>query len=196
MILKGNEDLRVIKTIEGIRRAFEELICEKDYEKITVKALCDKAKISKKTFYHYYETLDDLLAEIQAEMVARYVESIKDFILPDELKKVNREFFLFGIKQGLAYEKITCSASYGRVRQDMIDKVIAGTWGKSKQFQKLTSFQQSLIVNYINTVSIGIYRQWVADGKKMDLEEVIRLSNALLCRGTEGFFAQIKDDSK
>ena len=36
MILKGNEDLRVVKTINGIKTAFEELICEKDYEKFTV----------------------------------------------------------------------------------------------------------------------------------------------------------------
>ena len=58
MILKGNEDLRVVKTIEGIKTAFEELICEKDYERILVKELCEKARINKKTFYHYYETLD------------------------------------------------------------------------------------------------------------------------------------------
>ena len=53
MILTGNEDLRVVKTIEGIKAAFEELICEKNYEQITVKELCDKARINKKTFYHY-----------------------------------------------------------------------------------------------------------------------------------------------
>ena len=39
MILQGNEDLRVVKTIEAIKREFEALICEKDYEKITVKEL-------------------------------------------------------------------------------------------------------------------------------------------------------------
>lgn len=57
MILQGNEDLRVVKTIEGVKRAFEEVICEKDYEKITVKELCDRVRLNKKTFYHYYETL-------------------------------------------------------------------------------------------------------------------------------------------
>lgn len=35
MILTGNEDLRVVKTIEGIKAAFEKLICEKYYERIT-----------------------------------------------------------------------------------------------------------------------------------------------------------------
>lgn len=50
MILNGTEDLRVLKTITGIKSAFRELICEKDYEKITVKELCDRAKINKKLF--------------------------------------------------------------------------------------------------------------------------------------------------
>ena len=29
MILQGNEDLRIRKTIQGIKSAFEELICKK-----------------------------------------------------------------------------------------------------------------------------------------------------------------------
>lgn len=100
MILKGKEDLRVIKTIESIKASFEELICEKDYEKITVKELCDKARINKKTFYHYYETLDSLLEELQGELSAAYIERVKDYRLPDELDKVNREFFLYSAEQG------------------------------------------------------------------------------------------------
>ena len=51
MILTGNEDLRVQKTIESVKSAFHELILEKDYEKITVKELCERARINKKTFY-------------------------------------------------------------------------------------------------------------------------------------------------
>ena len=79
VILKGNEDLRVVKTIEAIKTNFEELICEKDYEKITVKELCDRARINKKTFYHYYPSLDDLLAELQYEISSAYIDKIKDF---------------------------------------------------------------------------------------------------------------------
>ena len=109
MILTGKEDLRVVKTIEAIKSTFEELICKKDYEKITVKELCDSARINKKTFYHYYPTLDDLLAELQFEISSAYIERIKDYRLPDEIKKVNRAFFEFSCSQGKVFEKITCS---------------------------------------------------------------------------------------
>ena len=126
MILKGNEDLRVVKTIEGIKSAFESLICEKDYEKITVKELCDRARINKKTFYHYYETLDALLTEMQAELSLGFIERVKDYSLPDQLDKVNREFFVFASEQGLAYEKITCGGSYRHIRDEMTDRIVLG----------------------------------------------------------------------
>ena len=102
MILTGNEDLRVKKTITGIKAAFEALICEKEYDRITVMELCDRAQVNKKTFYHYYETLDALLNELQLELSAAYLVRIKDFRLPEELDKVNREFFLYSADQGTA----------------------------------------------------------------------------------------------
>ncbi len=67
MQISGFEDLRVQKTISNIYKAFEELILEKDYSKITVTELAKRAQINKKTFYRYYPTLDDLLSEMQAQ---------------------------------------------------------------------------------------------------------------------------------
>lgn len=192
MILKGYEDLRVVRTIENIKHAFGDLICEKEYEKITVKELCDRARINKKTFYHYYETLDALLAEMQTEYSSAYVDLVKDYVLPDELDKVNRVFFEFSASQGLAYEKITCSGGYNAVRQEMIDQVMQNTWAKSEKFKRLPPYEQRMLINFIKISVIGIYRQWVAEGKQLPLEELIRLSNALVCKGTEGFLSQIK----
>ena len=73
MRLTGNEDLRVRKTITAIRKAFEELICKKDYEQIKVSELCARSMVNKKTFYHYYPSLDALLAELQEELSSEYV---------------------------------------------------------------------------------------------------------------------------
>lgn len=188
MILKGHEDLRVVKTIEGIKAAFEELICEKEYERITVKELCDRARINKKTFYHYYETLDALLAEMQVEMSTEYIERIKDYVLPDELDKVNREFFMFSAEQGLAYEKITCSGAYHSIRDEMIENVNDAGWSKSKKYQKLSDYEKKLLMGFINNAVLTAYRQWVEDGKKMSLEDVIELTNRIVLGGVNGFF--------
>ena len=188
MILKGNEDLRVVKTIEGIKTAFEELICEKDYEKITVKELCDRARINKKTFYHYYETLDALLAEMQVELSAGYIERIKDYNLPEDLDKVNREFFAFSADQGLAYEKITCSGTYHSIRDEMVADVNDAGWGKSKKYQKLSDYEKKLLMGFVNNAVLTAYRQWIDDGKKMPLENVIAMTNKIVLGGVNGFF--------
>ena len=188
MILKGHEDLRVVKTIEGIKTAFEELICEKDYDRITVKELCDRARINKKTFYHYYETLDALLAELQTELSAGYLERIKNFSLPEDLDKVNREFFLFSSEQGLAYEKITISGNWHSVRDEMVEEINDAGWGKSKKYQKLSDFEKKLLMGFINSAVLTAYRQWVEDGKTMPLEEVIDMTNRIVLGGVNGFF--------
>ena len=188
MILRVNEDLRIVKTIEGIKEAFESLICEKEYGKITVKELCDKARINKKTFYHYYETLDALLSEMQMELSAGFLERIKGLRLPEDLDKVNREFFLYSADQGLSYEKITCSVTYQSIRDDMIAKVNDAGWQDSKQYQKLSDFEKSLLMDFINNSTLSAYRVWIESGKAMPLEEVIEINNRIQLGGVKEFF--------
>ena len=165
-----------------------ELICEKDYEKITVKELCDKARINKKTFYHYYETLDALLAEMQIELSSGYIERIKDYDLPEDLDKVNREFFVYSSQQSLAYEKITCSGTYHSIRDEMVADVNDAGWGKSKKYQKLSEYEKKLLMGFINNAVLTAYRQWVEDGKKMPMKEVIEMTNRIVLGGVNGFF--------
>lgn len=188
MILTGQEDLRVVKTIEGIKSAFEELISQKDFEKITVKELSEKARINKKTFYRYYTDLYDLLAEMQLELSSGYLERIKNYHLPEQLAEVTREFFLYSNEQGEAYEKITCSGSYEYIRNKMISQVNDKSWNKSNTFQNLSDFDKRIIVNYANTVTLEIYKQWILSGKELGLNEVIDRAIVLTNSGVQGFF--------
>ena len=190
MLITGNEDLRVRRTIEAIKRSFEEMICEMDYEKIKVTELCRRAMINKKTFYVYYQTLDDLLSELQTELSAEYLERIKEFSLPDELDKVNREFFLYSEEKGLAYEKITCagSSSYQYIRSGMMKEVNDSGWGSSEKYNALSDFDKQALMNFVNNAVLGIYRQWVEDGKQQSVEEIIALTNCLVLGGVNEFF--------
>ena len=192
MLLTGNEDLRVRRTIEAIKKAFEELICETDYEKIKVTELCQRAMINKKTFYVYYPTLDDLLAEMQAELSSGYLERIKEYKLPDDLDKINREFFMFSEEQGLAYEKITCAAnnSLHYIRSGMMKKVNDAGWGSSVKFNALPDHEKPVIINYVNNTVLSIYRQWIEDGKQQKVDEIIELTNRLVLGGVNGFFGK------
>ena len=75
MLINGTEDLRIQKTMDAIQKTFEDMICEMDYEKITVKELCERARINKKPFIGIIPTLDDLLTELQGVMIEEYLET-------------------------------------------------------------------------------------------------------------------------
>ena len=79
MILTGSEDLRVRRTIDSIKNVFEQMIYEMDYGKIRVTELCQRAMIYNKTILENNPILEILLAEIQAEYSAEFIERIKDY---------------------------------------------------------------------------------------------------------------------
>lgn len=135
----------------------------------------------------HYPTLDDLLAELQFEISSAYIERIKNYKLPDEIKKVNRAFFEFSCSQGKVFEKITCSTgSYSYIRQKMINRVTSETWEKSTSFRKLDAFTQSVLLEHVNFINVNIYCKWIADGKRVPIEELIALSDQLTCSGLQG----------
>lgn len=63
----NKSDKRVLKTDYLIKKTFLALLNQKEIDQITIKSICDKALISKSTFYdHYtdkYTLLDTLVSE-------------------------------------------------------------------------------------------------------------------------------------
>ena len=119
------------------------------------------------------------------EIMDRLMEMEMD---PDQLDKVNREFFVFASEQGLAYEKITCGGSYRHIRDEMADRVNDKGWSKSDKYQKLSTFEKKLLMGFINESVLTSYRQWVEGGKEVSLEEVIEMTNRIVLGGVNGFF--------
>jgi AcrR family transcriptional regulator len=185
VILTGKEDPRVQKTIESIKDAFHDLILEKDYEKIAVKELCERARINKKTFYTYYETLDALLLEMQSSIAQQYQERIRGLTLKD-MDRLVREFFLFSEEQGPFYEKITCGGSYTRIRQQMIEKVHSGS-GTYPELLKLPKEEQEMVETYLSDTLLGLYGRWIAQGKKIPVDRMISLATDLLTDGVRKY---------
>lgn len=70
-------DLRVQKTLKGIRSALIDLAKNKPLEQITVKELCQRALINKATFYSHYDNINELIEEIEDEFVKNLTEEIE-----------------------------------------------------------------------------------------------------------------------
>lgn len=138
MIIRGTEDLRVQKTVAAIDQAFTAMQLESDYEDMSVKELCARAKINKKTFYRYYPTLQDLFKEKLERLSTGYLERIAHYRLPEEFRHINREFFVFANEQGTVYEKIVCHPSYASFAAPWCTALCARR-GKSRLFSQAST---------------------------------------------------------
>lgn len=57
-------DKRVVKTLTSLRGALLTLLNEKEFDKITVKEICDRAQVSRITFYTYFHDKYDLMNDM------------------------------------------------------------------------------------------------------------------------------------
>ena len=175
-------DLRVIRTKNSIRQAFIDMLCEMDYEKITVQELTKRAMINRKTFYLHYMSIDDLLLEFQTEMIENFIRRTKKMERPQDMDKVTREFFMTAEELGKLGEKLICSVSNKYISKKISDEIMKHTWKTPQQENK--KYLQKVMMSFVSQSTLAIYRQWVSDGRKIPIDEIIDLATQLICNGT------------
>ena len=72
----AKEDLRVRKTYEALETAFVSLLGEKGFDKISVRELCERAKIRTATFYTHFSDKYDYLFALLKRIGGEYLERV------------------------------------------------------------------------------------------------------------------------
>ena len=180
---KRSEDLRVRKTREAIHRAFQELICEKDYDQITVKELAQRAQINRKTFYLHYDSLDELLGELQEELAEHFIRQKVSYRSMEDIRALIRLFFERAADLPLLHERLMCSGSYHPVWEGINRRIMEFRRETNRGVFGLGEYEENLVFAYYGANSTLLYRQWVADGKRLPLETLIELATKLICGG-------------
>jgi len=183
--MKNKIDLRVLKTEESIKKAFKDMLLEMPYEKITVKELCERAIINRKTFYLHYDSIEDVLEEFQEEQSCEYFDKIKDFDHIKEVDKLIKVFFEFSQEQGKFYEIIHCNSHYDYIHKKQTNKISIKSQDNFGSIKKFDEDKQNIILSYLNSGILGSYRQWVSDGKKIPVEEIIEITINLVKPGID-----------
>ncbi|MDD6154795.1 MAG: TetR/AcrR family transcriptional regulator [Eubacteriales bacterium] len=177
-------DLRVRKTQAAIKGAFKEMIMEMGPSKIQVKELAERAHIHRKTFYLHYSSIDALFEDVIQDIADAYYEKI-DAIPPDmPMTEVNRVFFEYFSTAEPYVERLMCAPEY----QELFDKTLRVPLMKHNRarynpYSYLPQEEQNIINIFLTKSSNNMYRQWVADGKKIPLERIIELTSELLTHG-------------
>lgn len=75
--MEQKEDLRVKKTFNALFSAFQELITEKTFDKITVRELCSRAETRTATFYTHFSDKYDFFAFMVQRIRQQYLDQSK-----------------------------------------------------------------------------------------------------------------------
>lgn len=182
-------DLRVVRTLESIRRAFYDMIVEMDYEDITVKELVRRARINRNTFYLHFSSLDALLDEMKDEIARNFIAMFTPYETMDHIRTMIRNFVNYLTSLSPLFEKILCSGSYRGVAQSINeqllvhrDETLRGSLAKNGEMKEE---EENIVFAYCGYVSAVLFRQWVRDGKKLSPDELADLAERLICHGME-----------
>ncbi|MDU0347410.1 TetR/AcrR family transcriptional regulator [Actinomyces sp. MRS3W] len=186
-VMEGNRkmDLRVQKTREAIQQAFRDMVMEGDASQINVTELSRRARIHRKTFYLHYTCIEALYEDMIRIASEGYYAAIDRIDPKMPMAEVNRVFFEYLAAADPFVERLICEPSYRPFCNAMFAAALRHNRERHNPYAALSEPEQSIVNNFLAGSSLDMYRQWVADGKKVPLDDLIALSTKLLCTGVE-----------
>lgn len=184
-------DLRIEHTKHAIKSALLTLLQNKKLEQVTVKELCENAKINRATFYSHYASLPHLMEEIEYEECKQLFDILDEVIVDTEhlhhstlimlqyLKEhpVLREIFLASNSVGSGLTKLT---------QERLKKSV----NTITQNSELSGQQAEWILNFIIYGMRELLRQWFYSNQENEEEFTMTITNFI----THGVFGIFRND--
>ncbi|MCF0131050.1 MAG: TetR/AcrR family transcriptional regulator [Pseudobutyrivibrio sp.] len=177
-----SNDLRVRRTLNSIRKAFYELVLNKDYNEISITELTDLAGINRKTFYLHYSSLDELVEEVEEEIVTDILSSIEVSAENLDVAGCVGNFYRYLESCNDVQQKLLCDLHYSFFYEDVTDAVL-----KSNAFKKF--FDMTDYPDVVRSYSISItfiYRNWAMNNRPIPLDVLIDQASEIILHGYSG----------
>ena len=181
----NEKDPRVKRTRKMFKEALKELmLTHSDYMDISVKELCEKAGLNRRTFYLHYEYIDDVLVELEEDFSKEFYEATKQYDHIKDVEPVIEAFFDIHDKNPV-YEKIILSPAEDYLRETMRSKTVSvlDENDNLKAIRHFDMLTQNIIEQYYHMTVVSAYREWARQRKIMPKKEVIRLTSELVKNG-------------
>lgn len=183
-------DRRVARTKKAIKNAFAELMSEKEISEITVKDIAETADVNRKTFYNYYNSVYDIVNEIENELVLAFDNVLSNIDFKQEMKNP------YGI-----FEKLTGVINqdfdfYSRLMKmnhnaNLMQKLYVALkdWMKAS-FLSQTDIEEprlDIVVNYMISGMLSVYQSWFNSDRAESIEELSKTVSIMTFSGINGF---------
>ena len=181
----NTNDSRVLKTKASFMKAFKELILVyDDYMSITVKELCDKANLNRKTFYLHYKQVDDLFVQLQNEAIDNFFKAVEKYDLIRDVDDVILAYFNLN-ESNPVYQKLSISPHYIYIKETSRKKAF-DTVEQNKTINNPVH-DKHYIRDYVNSFyyysGYIAYMKWVRSNRAIPKEEAVKIAASLIKNG-------------
>ena len=181
----NENDLRVIKTKKALKEALKQLIIEhNDFRTITVKELCEKAYINRRTFYLHYQSINDIILEVQEEFALNFYNQTKQYDHILNIKETMLIFFQMA-NNNPVFERIVLSSIYDYLRINIKKKTINYLYSNNNlnTIKQMDDITKNLIEDFYHSTTISCYRIWANNNKSIPLEKMVGIAANLVNNG-------------
>lgn len=187
-IQKKRPDRRQARTKRRIREALSALLEESPIDKITVKALAERADIDRKTFYLHYGSIGDLLAEIQGEFLEEALQLLASYDLfsPDfDALAFFRQINGFIDQNSKFYHQMVIADQYKFFYNELkssLKEFLYQNYLHREDLAALSPAKLSIYTEYVTAGVMAVYVEWLTH-PAFDLEEVAEAASELTYGG-------------
>jgi AcrR family transcriptional regulator len=170
-------DRRIIKTREAIKKAFFELMAEKDFKDITVQLISDRANLNRGTFYlHFYDKfqlLDNCIEEQFTQLLEVCASKGHDqthFPTYDSILATTEYFeqhFLF-------YSCMLNNTGMPSFRDRMHQLMVRGIHEQLNMNGINKGMNKELLVQFMASAIVGIVEWWILNKMPVPANQLAR----------------------
>ena len=169
-------DLRVVKTREAIEDAFGNLLSTTPYDAITVTAIAQEARISRKTFYLHYPSVEELLRQVIRKGVQNIADEIRSDGESKPVPEILNEFSLWVLQalqnhrylDGNLSKSLPLSRLLELVKEPLIEECAVEL---HRRGIPSVTYSDYWIAYYLGGLC-SIYENWKLSGSTDSLEEI------------------------
>ena len=170
-----NLDNRVRYTKMVLQQALLKILQTKHIDKVTIKELCEEAKVNRGTFYLHYATPNDLLMEIEQQFINENMAMFSPYF--DEGYETSYMAMLFA---GILKNRDLCRIIMGRngnyrflerIHQ-MIRPYVVDGW--CREFPTYAREDLNYTFDYVFDGSMRLILDWIEDNQGLSTEDLAK----------------------
>lgn len=176
---RNPRDSRLRYTKECLYSSFLELLAEKPVNDITVIEICERAGVSRKTFYKYYSDQFALLVAMQDDLFEDYRHQLEG--QPAEVSQIMPVLIRFVDENRVLVRAAFANQGEGNFVDRVLDDLYA-TYGEAwKQANPALSESDVEFLFYFAVSGLfGIVRRWLFEHPELPADAVVSQAAALM----------------